>query len=125
MIRICVMVAAGLFAAIILKKDRPEYSTLVIILVSLMIALQLLDIMKECIREVSAWGILLQENVQYIKLFLKIIGITYLCDFTSNMCKDAGYSSLSNHVELMGKVMIMLAGMPIIKTMLGMIQEIM
>ncbi len=124
MIRICVMVAAGLFAAIILKKDRPEYSTLVIILVSLMIALQLLDIMKECIREVSAWGILLQENVQYIKLFLKIIGITYLCDFTSNMCKDAGYSSLSNHVELMGKVMIMLAGMPIIKTMLGMIQEI-
>ncbi|MBE5877585.1 MAG: hypothetical protein E7290_11950 [Lachnospiraceae bacterium] len=125
MIRVCVMVAAGLLAAIILKKDRPEYATLVIILVSLMIALQIFDIMEECIREVIAWGSLLQENVRYIKLFLKIIGITYLCDFTSNMCKDAGYSSLSNHIELMGKVMIMLAGMPIIKTMLGMIQEIM
>lgn len=123
MIRVCVIVAAGLMAAIILKKDRPEYSLLIIILVSLIIALYMFGILEECLREISIWSNLLQGNERYIKMFLKLIGITYLCDFTSNMCKDAGYSSLSNHIELMGKVMIMLAGVPIIRTMLSMIQE--
>lgn len=125
MIQVCIMVAAGLIAAIILKKDRPEYSIMIIILVSLMIALHIFGIMEDCLKEVMAWSNFLQGNEQYIKMFLKIIGITYLCDFTSNVCKDAGFSSLSNHIELMGKVMIMLAGLPIIRTMLTMIQEMM
>lgn len=125
MIQVCVIAAAGMFAAIIVKKDKPEYATLIILLVSFLIALKVIGVFGEVLEEIQAWRKLLQENVVYVNLLLKLVGITYLCEFAANICKDAGYSTLSSHVELFGKVMIMMAGLPIVKTMIEMIEGMM
>lgn len=125
MIQVCVIAAAGMFAAIIVKKDKPEYATLIILLVSFLIALKVIGVFGEVLEEIQAWRKLLQENVVYVNLLLKLVGITYLCEFAANICRDAGYSTLSSHVELFGKVMIMMAGVPIVKTMIEMIEGMM
>lgn len=125
MIQVCVIAAAGMFAAIIVKKDKPEYATLIILLVSFLIALKVIGVFGEVLEEIQAWRKLLQENVVYVNLLLKLVGITYLCEFAANICRDAGYSTLSSHVELFGKVMIMMAGLPIVKTMIEMIEGMM
>lgn len=122
MIQVCVMAAAGMFAAIVIRKDKPEYATLIILLVSFFIALKVVGALDSMLEEIQGWSKLLQENVMYVNLLIKLVGITYLCEFAANICKDAGYSTLSSHVELFGKVMIMLAGLPVIKTMMEMIE---
>ena len=122
MIQVCMIAAAGMFAAIIIKKDKPEYATLIILLVSFLIALKVVGVLSGVLDEIQAWSNLLQENVIYVNLLLKLIGITYLCEFATNICKDAGYSTLSSHVELFGKIMIMMAGLPVVKTMIEMIE---
>ena len=122
MIQVCVIAAAGMFAAIIVKRDKPEYATLIILLVSFLIALKVIGVLGDVLEEIQVWRNLLQENVVYVNLLLKLIGITYLCEFAANICRDAGYSTLSSHVELFGKVMIMMAGVPVIKTMMEMIE---
>ena len=122
MIQVCVIAASGMFAAIIIKKDKPEYATLIILLVRFFIALKVTGALNVVLEEIQGWSDLLQENVIYVKVLLKLIGITYLCEFATNICKDAGYSTLSSHVELFGKVMIMLAGLPVVKTMIEMIE---
>lgn len=40
MIQICVLAIAGLFAALVIKKDRPEFATLIIMLVSFLLQLE-------------------------------------------------------------------------------------
>lgn len=122
MIQVCVIAAAGMFAAIIVKKDKPEYATLIILLVSFLITLKVIGVFENVLEEIQVWRSLLQENVVYVNLLLKLIGITYLCEFAANICRDAGYSTLSSHVELFGKVMIMMAGLPVVKTMIEMIE---
>lgn len=122
MIQVCVMAAAGMFAAIVIRKDKPEYATLIILLVSFFIALKVVGALDSMLEKIQGWSMLLQENVIYVNLLIKLVGITYLCEFAANICKDAGYSTLSSHVELFGKVMIMLAGLPVIKTMMEMIE---
>ena len=122
MIQVCMIAAAGMFAAIIIKKDKPEYATLIILLVSFLIALKVVGVLSGVLDEIQAWSNLLQENVIYVNLLLKLIGITYLCEFATNICKDAGYSTLSSHVELFVKIMIMMAGLPVVKTMIEMIE---
>ncbi len=122
MIQVCLIAAAGMFAAIIVKKDKPEYATLIILLVSFIIALKVVGVLGGVLEQIQAWSNLLQGNVIYVNLLLKLIGITYLCEFAANICKDAGYSTLSSHVELFGKVMIMMAGLPVVKTMIEMIE---
>lgn len=123
MLQVCMIAAAGMFAAIVIRKDRPEYATLIILLVSLLIALKAVGILDAMLEEIRSWGRLLQENVVYVNLLLKLIGITYLCEFAANLCKDAGYTALSSHIELFGKAVIMAAGLPVIKTMIEMIEE--
>ena len=125
MLQVCVVAAAGMFAAIIIRKDKPEYATLIILLVSFLIALRVIGVLDGMLEEIQGWSKLLKENVVYVNLLLKLIGITYICDFAANICKDAGYSTLSSHIELFGKIMIMMSGLPVMKTMLEMIEEMM
>lgn len=123
MFQVCVLTIAGLFAAIILKKDKPIYATLIVILTSILIALRVLVVLEGAIEELESFGTLIGKNVTYIELLLKMVGITYLCEFASSLCKDSGYGTLSNHIELLGKVMIMLAGLPVMKVIISMLEE--
>lgn len=125
MLQICVLALAGLFAAIVIRKDKPEYATLIIILVSFIIAIRVLGVMEKAVDELKDWESILGGNTAYISLLLKIIGITYICDFAANLCRDSGYSALSSHIELFGKIAIMAAGFPIIRIMLDMLEGIM
>lgn len=124
MLQVCTLAFVGLFAALVLKKDKPEYATMVILLVSFFIAMKIMGILEEILGQLEEWGTLLQANWVYVKLLLKMIGITYLCEFAANLCKDSGYSALSNHIELFGKIAIMIAGLPVIRSMLEILEEI-
>lgn len=125
MIQICVLAIAGLFAALIIKKDKPEFAVLIIMLVSFFIAIRILTILGNAVEELESWESILGGNIAYISLLLKIIGITYVCDFAANLCKDSGYAALSNHIELFGKVAIMVAGFPVIRIMIDMLEGMM
>lgn len=118
------MAIAGIFAGLILKKDKPELATVIIILISFCIGIRVFGVVELLIDEIKGWTKLLGGNHVYIGVLLKMIGITYLCEFASNLCKDNGYSALGNHIELFGKVTIMVAGFPVMKTMLFMIEEV-
>lgn len=37
---------------------------------------------------------------EYVGTILKMIGITYLAEFASNICKDAGYTAVAGQVEI-------------------------
>lgn len=125
MIQVCIMAIAGMFAGLILKKDKPEMAAVIILLISLCIGIKVFGVVELLLEEIRDWSSLLAGNDIYIGLLLKMIGITYLCEFASNLCKDNGYSALGNHIELFGKVTIMIAGLPVMKTMLTMIEEVM
>lgn len=123
MLWICATALAGLFAALILKKDKPEYAVFTILLTSLILASKVIGAVELVLEELQAWSLLLGDKKQYVNLLLKLAGITYLCEFAANLCKDAGYGTLSSHIELFGKITIMLSGLPVLKLMLQVLEE--
>ena len=125
MLQVCMLSAAGLFAALVIKKDKPEFSTLIIAFVSVLIAIKVVGVIDDVLREIEDWQKLLGENTVYLSLFLKLTGITYICEFAANLTKDAGYSALSSNIELFGKMAIMVAGFPIIRIMIDMLEGMM
>ncbi len=98
---------------------------MIIILVSFFIAIRVLGVLGKAVEELKNWESILGGNATYISLLLKLIGITYICDFAANLCKDSGYSALSSHIELFGKIAIMVAGFPVIRIMIDMLEGIM
>lgn len=64
-------------------------------------------------------------NSVYLTTLLKMVGITYIAEFASGICKDAGYGSMGTQIEIFGKLSILAVSMPIILALLETLQEFM
>ncbi len=51
---------------------------------------------------------------EYIMPVMKIIGISYVAQLAADICKDAGETAISSHVETMGKIAIAFIALPVI-----------
>lgn len=50
----------------------------------------------------------------YFEILMKIVGISYLCEFTSNICRESGFVSVASQIEIGGKLTMMVMSMPIL-----------
>ncbi len=113
-LQISVIAIVGIVTAIVLKGYKPEYSIFIIIALSFFLVAKGIGILSEVKAELELIQSFYQENQYYYRILFKIVGITYLCEFTSGICKDAGYQSVSGQVELLGKMLILVSGMPVL-----------
>ena len=67
-------------------------------------------------------GIGLEEG--YIEILIKIIGVSYLCEFTANICREAGFSTVAGQVEISGKLTMMVISMPVLYAIVDTITSI-
>ena len=56
---------------------------------------------------------------------MKMIGITYIAEFASGICRDAGYGSLGGQIEMFGKLSMLAVSMPILLTLMETIRVFM
>jgi len=50
----------------------------------------------------------------YLDTVLRVIGVAYLAEFGSQICRDAGEGAIASKVELAGKVLIMVLAVPVV-----------
>ena len=62
-------------------------------------------------------------NSVYLDTLLKMVGIAYIAEFASGICKDAGFGSLGNQIEIFGKLSILAVSMPILLALLETVRE--
>ena len=63
-------------------------------------------------------------NVIYIEIMFKVIGVSYMCEFISSLCKDAGENSIAVKVDTMGKLIIISASLPVFKELISLISMV-
>ena len=100
--------------AMAMRQGNAEYATFVSLTGSILIAwiaVRLLDGITGSLERLER---LLHLDMEYVGLLMKMIGVTYLSDFASSLCRDAGYSAVAGQIELVGKLTILTIGMPIV-----------
>jgi len=117
-LKICIIVIIGIITAVILKGYKPELGVLVIMAISFLFMGWILSVFIEIKDQFEMLGDFYQENKYFYKILFKIIGITYLCELVSGICLDAGYSSIATQMELLGKVLVLLSGMPVLMSVI-------
>jgi stage III sporulation protein AD len=72
---------------------------------------------------------LIQKIEQYtgidaamLKILVKLMGITYVAEFASGICKDAGFSAIGSQIEMFAKFSIMAVSVPVLLTLLETIE---
>ena len=121
-IRISILGVAGVLLGFFLKETRPEY----VCLITMGVGLVLLSLAVGKIRYVFDALERIQECVpvegSYMESLLKMIGVTYIGQFASGICKDAGYSSTGQQIELFCRLSVMVLSMPVLLALLDTIQ---
>lgn len=107
-----------------IKHIRPEISIVIAILSCIILALYGLKEMKTILAVFHTIKTYSKVPESYFQILLKLIGISFLCEFTSNICKDAGSPSIAKQIEFVGKLSILIVGLPIIQELLLMIQNL-
>ena len=117
-IRVGVLGVISVLFAVHLKHHKPEYSYLITFGICIAIFLISLRYMENLLDQIAHIKYLTENNGSYYKLLLKVIGITYICEFCGGICSDAGYKAIASQIEVFGKVTILLSGMPILLALL-------
>ena len=106
---------------IIIRKDRPEMAVLLAIAAAGIILTALLKSISEVVTVFESLAIKTQFNLNYLKLIIKIVGVSYLAGFAAQICKDAGEGSIAAKIELAGKIFILTLGIPVMAGLLDLI----
>lgn len=117
-IKTAVIGIVAVMVAIIFKKGKEEYSLYISILASVIIlflGISKLEVILEAIEKVRSY---IQINSAYIGILIKIVGITYITEFSASLCKDSGYQAISEQIELVGKLTILAISMPILLSLM-------
>ena len=123
-LKIGLLGVAGVMLALQFKSNKPEFGLYIgfaicLLLFSFVVSglSSVIESMKEMERYISRDGV-------YFRILLKVIGITYICEFSSGICRDAGYTSIAGQIEIFGKLSVLASGMPILLAIIESIQEI-
>ena len=57
-------------------------------------------------------------NEIYVRTLLKIVGVSYIAEFASHVCRDAGYGAVGSQIEIFGKLTVLAVSMPILTALL-------
>ena len=113
----------GVLLAIQFKSQKPEYSLYIGFAVSLIIFAYAVQLLQVVLEQMDNLRLFLEGSSTYLGTLLKVVGITYLCEFASGICKDAGYTAISGQIEVFGKLTVLFAGMPILFAVIEYIQD--
>lgn len=113
-IKIIGVAIVGAVSALILKEQKPQLAIVVGIATAVVLFLMVLSQVEYVLNVVTITATGLDINTEYIAAIFKMIGISYLSQFGSEICRDAGQNAIAAKVELAGKVMIVALSVPIL-----------
>ncbi|MGL4791776.1 MAG: stage III sporulation protein AD, partial [Anaerotignaceae bacterium] len=109
--------------SVVLKKHSPQFSMLIGMVTGIIIFLFLADYLKRVLDMLAQLTENTGINSTYMDIVFKIIGISYVARFGSELCKDAGESAIASKIDISGKILIAVSSMPVILALLEMVQN--
>ena len=113
-VKIVMIGITGVLLALFLKESKPEYSVYLSfdgVICILGYAVEKLSYLFESIKKIQEF---LPVDEKYVLVLLKMTGATYIGQFSSSICKDAGYAAIAGQIELFVKLYLMVLSLPVL-----------
>ena len=122
-IQVAALAVAGVLLAVQFKSGKAEYGMYLGAALSLLIFFQILGKLNVILEVIKTIGEFLPLNKIFAGTLLKMLGITYVAEFSASICQDAGYQTIARQIEILGKLTILVMSMPILLALLQTIRE--
>ena len=106
-VRVGAVALVGVMIAVSFKGGRQEYSLYLGGAVCLLIFTCTVAYMGQAESQLAMLWRQIASGGRYAALLLKVVGITWICEFVAGICRDSGFSAVASQVD------ILFAGMPV------------
>ena len=126
MIKVVGIVLPALIINIVLKNYSKEFTFLINIVCTIIIFTLISKDLKGIVDRLTSISNEISVLLPYIKIMLKILGISMIAQLLSDLCRDNGENTLANQTELSAKIIILVTALPLFTTimdiMIGMLK---
>ena len=112
MVKIGLIGIAAIFLAAPLRKDKGEFSMLIVLVAGMLVFVYALARMQTILTFLKELIDRLPIDEAYLTPLFKMLGITYVADFAANFSRESSYSSLAGQMELFAKLSIIALSIP-------------
>ena len=121
-VTIAIVGITAVMLAVQMKSINGEYGTYLVMAAGCFIFFYGVSKMESILDAMRRIQEFIRINHVYLNTLIKMTGITYIAEFASGICKDAGYGALGGQIEIFGKLSILAVSMPIVLALLETIQ---
>lgn len=107
--------------SITISKFNPEFKVYITAIFGILVMYMLFNELRGYVQEITNVFVRYDIKIEYFSTILKIVGIAYICDFISALCKDLNYEAVGKKVEIAGKLIILIYSIDVIKIFLDQI----
>ena len=122
-IQIALFGVVGTLLALQVKSGKSEYGIYVSLAVSLFLFLCMLSRLEIFVQTVKKIADYIKLDAGQMSILLKMAGVTYVAEFASGICKDAGYQNIAVQIEIFTQLTILAIGMPVLLALLKLIGD--
>lgn len=119
--KIILIAVITLIMGLTLSKFNSEFKVYITVIFGIVVIFMLFKELKVYVEEIANLFVRYDIKTEYFSTILKIVGIAYICDFISLLCKDLDYESIGKKVEIAGKLIILIYSIDVIKIFLDQI----
>ncbi len=123
LIRIGVLGIVSAILIILLKTQKPEIGIQISLVFGAVVMISLAGRIRDILDLIDLYLTRAELSGVYISSLFKIIGMAYITEFAAESCRDASQGAIAAKVELAGKVMIMVAAIPIITSVMNVVLD--
>ncbi len=117
-IQIVAFALIAAFLSLVLREYKPFYAVMVAVVAGVLIFLRVVAYLSALISYLVEITLQTSISLVYLNTLLKIIGIAYIAEFGSQICRDAGESVIAGKVEFAGKLLILVLAIPLLTAVL-------
>lgn len=121
-VTISIIGLVAVLLAVQFKGVKGEYGTYLVVSAGFLIFFYGVSKLETILVTMEKIQSYIKINNVYLSTLMKMIGITYIAEFSSGICKDAGYGSVGTQIEIFGKLSILAVSMPILLALMETLQ---
>ena len=117
-VKIAMIGLAGVMLALMLRQQKSEYALYISLAAAVLILVfsaGRLAAVMETIQKIEAY---IRIDSAMVKILVKMIGITYVAEFATGICRDAGFGALGNQIEMFARLSLMAVSVPVLRALL-------
>ena len=106
----------SLLIVLFFKEYKKEYVIYVVLISSILILFISIEHLKDIVGFVKEIAEFDFYNIDFIKILLKVTGISIILEYAISICEDCGEKVIASKIDLGGKIILISMSIPVISS---------